>query len=484
MIHKGIFLYIFLVLSLCSIGQTNHYWTEQFGTRASFLGGAAIAGLKDNATVYYNPAAMSEVVDPSLSVNADAYRIRMSNVENAIGDGLDMKNVRFVSIPNLIAGILPLDTAKNKFSLGYAIIAKTVYNNKMDYLFNSQVNLLPQTNAPENYIATYKLQHQVNAVSAGFAGSYKINNHWRVGLSHFFEFEDFNYSQNVSVRALPEDYNPAYSLSMQSNIDFKYWYVIGTFNIGVQYLSEKLKLGLTWKPPSYNIVGKANAFREYQVNNLPIIASDSSFSIIDKGDNMAVKYKNNGSVAWGVQWNVSEKVKLYFSQELFFGHKTYQVYQVKSNDVDRYPTSLTNAEIESAIGTTHFLAYEKSLKTILNSGFGIEIKATDRLDLLLGMRTDFDAGRQQTYNYESIQLAVGKINMMHFSFGTSYKNYNNKRYDIGIEVGTALPNTQTSWANFSSPTIVSHLAGANTENMKYKQFMIKLLIGIALDFKK
>ena len=57
---------ILFITFLCSFGwsQDYHQWSEHFGARASLLGGAATAGLGDNATVYYNPAAMAYVEHP------------------------------------------------------------------------------------------------------------------------------------------------------------------------------------------------------------------------------------------------------------------------------------------------------------------------------------------------------------------------------------------------------------------------------------
>ena len=98
---------LFVMLCFCFINfsQDYHHWSEQFGARASFLGGAAAAGLGDNATVYYNSAAMSFVETPSLSISVNAYRISNIQLKNALGNGYDLKETQLTTMPNLISGI-------------------------------------------------------------------------------------------------------------------------------------------------------------------------------------------------------------------------------------------------------------------------------------------------------------------------------------------------------------------------------------------
>ena len=98
------------------------------------MAAATFAGAMDNSSVYYNPAAMGRILNPNLSINVDAYRLRNTNVENALGSGHDVKETRFLTIPNLIAGVLPLSSDSGKFRLGYALITKSTYNSKFDYL--------------------------------------------------------------------------------------------------------------------------------------------------------------------------------------------------------------------------------------------------------------------------------------------------------------------------------------------------------------
>lgn len=478
-----ILLYFFIVGIHFLHAQTHHYWTEQFGTTSSFLGGATFAGAMDNSCVYYNPSAMGRIQNPNLSINVDAYRLRNTKVQNALGTSHDVKETRFLTIPNLIAGVLPLSSDTGKFRLGYALITKSTYNSKFDYLANNSLDVIASQPGLENHITSFELQHQNYAFSAGFAGSYTINDQWSVGISHFFDFQNVRYKHSMDVKVIPESFSPENLLQSKSEIDLEYWNVSGSATIGVHYNSEKLKLGLIWRIPSYNIVGKAKNYRDYSVTNLYSAGVDSSFSIIDDRQNMQVLAKNNGSIGVGVQWQISRKLLLNFSQELFFPVRAQPLYEVNGSP-ERYPSTVSNADIQSLIGDRHFLAYEQSRKWVYNVGVGLKVNTTDRLDLFFATRTDFTYKNDEVYENQSIYMIDGNYNLLHFTFGTSYRNYNQKRYDIGVEVGTSISGDKSNWSNINDPSVTNHLVGVNEQNMKYKVLLIRLLVGITLDFNK
>jgi len=44
--------------------QDSHYWTNQYGTRATLLGGAVIGSVLDLSGTYYNPGGLSLIENP------------------------------------------------------------------------------------------------------------------------------------------------------------------------------------------------------------------------------------------------------------------------------------------------------------------------------------------------------------------------------------------------------------------------------------
>ena len=87
------------LLSICSFGQDNHYWNDQFGIKATALGGAAVGGLDDYSMVYYNAAAMTLVEKRALSFSMNAYQIRKFKQQNSLGRNKTSKAPSFQLFP-------------------------------------------------------------------------------------------------------------------------------------------------------------------------------------------------------------------------------------------------------------------------------------------------------------------------------------------------------------------------------------------------
>ncbi len=51
--------------------QETNYWTHALGTRSALMGGAVVAGVRDNSAIWYNPGALGFITNPSLSISAN-----------------------------------------------------------------------------------------------------------------------------------------------------------------------------------------------------------------------------------------------------------------------------------------------------------------------------------------------------------------------------------------------------------------------------
>ena len=64
--HKALVLLILLIVTLSLKGnaQDTHYWTHQYGTRSTLLGGLVIGSVLDLSGTFYNPGGLSLIDDP------------------------------------------------------------------------------------------------------------------------------------------------------------------------------------------------------------------------------------------------------------------------------------------------------------------------------------------------------------------------------------------------------------------------------------
>jgi len=434
-----IFLLLCYTLIINAINaQDYHQWSEHFGARASLLGGAATAGLGDNATAFYNSAAMAFVDDPSLSISVNAYRIRMLKIENALGDGLDLEETQFTSMPNLIAGILTFEK-RPKIRLGYAVLTRRSFSSKFDFLHEADQEVLPQFAGEERWVYSYNLNHQIMEYWAGIGLSYQVSKAFSIGLAHFGSYRDVKYSNSQEISILPQDYSGLEIYQVSNVQSFNYYNVKGIFKPSIALSLENFKFGLTVTTPSFNMFGKGQAYREIAYINFADISDEINVDvqIIDRVKDIKVVHKEHGSLAIGVSWKLGKKAWLHFSHETFFGGKKYYIFNVDEKP-SIYPDAFTEQQLEEGIlGGQNFLSLTEETEARTNVGIGLETKLAPRWDMYLGARTDFLYNEYHEEETRVMRVESSKWQLMHFSLGLVHLTKKNKRYTVGLEYGAA-----------------------------------------------
>ena len=84
--------------------QDAHYWTLQYGTRSTLLGGNVIGSVEDLGATYYNPARLALTSDLSFLLSAKVYQFDKVTVEDGAGEGVDARSSSFGGAPSLVAG--------------------------------------------------------------------------------------------------------------------------------------------------------------------------------------------------------------------------------------------------------------------------------------------------------------------------------------------------------------------------------------------
>jgi hypothetical protein len=418
--------------------QDYHHWSEHFGARASLLGGAATSGLGDNATVYYNPAAMAFVEDPSLSISVNAYRIRMLKIEDALGEGYDLEETQFNTMPNLIAGIMAFEK-RPRLRLGYAVLTRRAYSSKFDYLHEENQEILPQFSGLERTTFSYNMHHVLMEYWAGFGLSYQVSKHFSIGFSHFGIYRDVKYSSALAVNILPEDFSGLEVYRAANVQSFNYYNVKGVFKPSIALNLENFRLGMAFTTPSFNMFGKAKAYREISYINIADISDDVDVDIqvVDRIENMKTVHKENGSLAIGLSFKMGKKAWFHLTHETFFGGKRYYIFDA-SEKPSIYPDVLTDQQMKDILmGGENFISFSEETEARTNLGLGLEVKLAQRWDMYLGARTDFLYNEVTADRPNTMYVQSSKWQLMHFSLGAVHKTKKEKRYTVGLEYGTS-----------------------------------------------
>ena len=108
-----------LMLPLCA--QETHYWAQQQGSISTLMGGASVASIRDNSSIFYNPGLMSFNKNSSLSISANTYFINSLLIEDGAGNDLDLRSRALDIIPSIIAGVIK-DFENPGITLSYALL--------------------------------------------------------------------------------------------------------------------------------------------------------------------------------------------------------------------------------------------------------------------------------------------------------------------------------------------------------------------------
>lgn len=468
---------LILGFSFNAFNQDYHHWSEHFGARASLLGGAATSGLGDNATVYYNPAAMSFVDDPSLSITVNAYRVRHLKLENALGKGLDLKGTQLATAPNLIAGIVQLGK-KKKFRLGYGVISRRNYTAKYDYLHNENYEISSATAGEETFVASYNYFHSISEYWGGFGVSYQLTEGFSVGFAHYGIYRDVKYSNGYEMSVLPTDGSTGTVSSISTNNNFNYWNVKGVFKPSVALHVENFKFGAAFTTPSFNILGKSNVYRDYSIRGLnQLIGTDITF--IDRAEKQKVIHKEAAALAIGCSWRIGQNSWLHFTHETYFRKKYYLMWN-PDQQPNSYPQALEDSTIYNFFGQQNFLAFGEQDTSVTNFGLGFETIMGPRWDLYLGIRTDFLYNNRPYFLFNRIAVDASKWSLYHASLGVVHETKNAKRYTIGVECGFSGRKEYYHIADFTTPSLNNGLIGDGGLGAYGTQISGKLILEIVI----
>jgi len=144
---RGVLVGAFIAIYVLGIpadlaGQDSHHWTQQYGTRSIFLGGAVIGSVSDLSGTYYNPGALVLSTEPAFLLSAQAYQYRSLTIEDGAGVGIDLSSSTVRPTSDIIAGNIPFNWL-GKHRVAYSLVTRQRFNATLEALFDDTLDLLP-----------------------------------------------------------------------------------------------------------------------------------------------------------------------------------------------------------------------------------------------------------------------------------------------------------------------------------------------------
>lgn len=427
----ALLLLIFFFNSRMSEAQDDHYWAQQYGAMSTLMGGAMVGGVNDNSAVYYNPAALSFINNPSLSIDANVYKMDKIVIDDGAGEGINLNSAQLSVYPQIISGMLNLFKS-DRFRFSYAILTR----NHNNVLMNTRYIGKPDPGSPDDppspsvsFVGVYDYTNQLTEQWFGMGIGYKVNERLGIGATFYSCYRGQSYQLNNYVREVSSlDSSYAYGTKTTDEA-IKY----STFRLiakaGLSYISGPWKLGLTFTTPSIGLYGSGSVRRE--ISSISVSedpdAETQNFILADRQADVKTNYRHPLSIAIGMDFH-TDKTRFAFSAEYFFKIGTYHLMEATAEPF-LYPPSLQDsAKIESQI--SNFLHVENAAKPIFNVAVGFSQVLFKNLSLLMGASTDFSS---YTATSESKELLHGfsGFDIYHFSTGISYQRKKNT-FSVGF----------------------------------------------------
>jgi hypothetical protein len=478
-------------------GQSNNYWTRSFNEESSLLSGAVVGGGSGPTAIYYNPASISEVKASKLSLNASLFSFDFNNIQNALGDDIDIKSSRGNIEPRFISYMIK-SRRYEKWSFEVAILNNE--NSKMEITesVDKRIDILTAIPGEERYFAFYKHSNQFRDDWIGFGGSVKLHDRLFAGFSMFVTIKSLEYDNSLDIDAyslndsifVDNEYIPFYVAGYESSEYLKFNDYRLTWKAGMLYKTETFSIGVSLTTPSLGGIysdGKRVTRKEKQSNiTMPDTGEPvPDYIIVDYKEkkDVQVSYKTPFSIAAGFTYYFADGKRTFYSSVEFFS-KINPYRMVETQESPAIGPDFKSNEVLFS----EWLTYVSGAKPVFNVALGYSWTLKKDLLLMGGFRTDFNSIKnfdyQQYTGYHKVQSI--NLDLYHITCGLSW-NIFGQDIITGLQYSLGRNRNQQQLADLSDPVEYNTtenipLQGDRNYNMNVLYNSISLYFGASFNF--
>jgi hypothetical protein len=470
------YLIILVIFSLSSqiYSQDRHYWFQQFGGRSTLLGGSMIADAYDNSATFYNPGALGFVQNNMLSISANAYSVGYFKLDNALGDGQELHGFPFLLYPQLISGFVPF--AKNdKWKWAYSLISRNSSSFLMFDRYQDNRDVLKNVQGDEVYIAGFEVQSAKQEQWGGISVAHKINDNFSFGSTMYISYKSVNGYETLFYNAFPQTDNPIDTSG--NNLPFyvsklkesRYYYipiVSLIWKFGLAYQNNGYKVGFSATMPSINLdfMKYGDSQREISGSNLQI--EDvflTDFLFIGRQEDRQTRMNTPLSFALGFS-RVFDKGSIHLTGEYFFPVATHEILEAdKNTEIISTPSNDLNfVQVPN-------MSVVEAYRSVFNLAIGFEYRILPKIDLLTGLRTDFNNYDNLDYTGDNPpeDIYSSPWDLYHLTIGGTYIG-KKSNLTMGLQYSLGFGETD-QYQNFTdvSNSSIGGLQNPNLNKMNY-----------------
>ena len=396
----------FLVVMLAGLipgiagAQDAQYWTQQYGTRSTLLGGMVVGTVQDLSATYYNPGALALIANPDFIMSANIAqweRVKLTSTTNDTpnrDDGIGSNRVDFA--PDMFAGMINVDVLGAR-RLAYSVLVRQRFNFDIASRFVGVLNISEDPTVETASEIT--LQQNLTETWVGLTWSTQTDEESGFGITPYLAIRSQRTRNYLSLTSLNEE-------NVNSGIqthEFGYTNFRALIKAGYTTKLGGFGVGLTATSPSLHVWGQGDVYLQTSGTGFPGFPQILAAAHHEK---QRAEYRSPPSVALGAGYTHG-KGTLHTSFEYFFGVPEYHVMAppVSQGQTDGLP--LTLDLIHSTEG-------------VLNWGLAGEYQFTPSLKMFTSVIRDHstDAG---SGGQESQRVSVSTWDLTHLSLGGSFK---------------------------------------------------------------
>jgi len=394
------------LLALAAVGmpwqtaasQDSHYWTYQFGDRATLLGGMVVGGVVDLSAVYYNPGALSLLEDPGLFAATKTFemsRIAITAVPRGL---LELGEDRFGVAPSFFAGLAPFRFL-GKHKIGYSLFTRQKFRARINGTQLGGDDLIPALPGEENFLASLRLDAELNESWGGLTWSMPLGNLVGVGISQFVAGR----SQRSWTRSLAEVFDSGgVAIAALQEDAYEYFAYRMLWKVGLTAEWLGASLGLTLTTPGVRLFGSGKAETNTTVIQAAGPPGGNTF-VADYQDNLPATYRSPLSVAAGGTYAIAG-TRLYASAEWFQGEEEFDIMELAPF-------------VAQSTGDTVVQRVTQQLTGVLNFGFGVEQRFGEATRAYASFRTDRSAAIPEA----DTDVSVSSWNIYFLTVGATFR---------------------------------------------------------------
>jgi len=387
---------LILICFTCSFinAQDSHYWTNQYGTEASLLGGLVVGSKHDLSSTFYNPGTLALTTDQVLTISSDAYQITQVNITSKSPTVPNLESNTSGSAPSIVAFRLQLDEL-GKNQIAFSVLVREAV--EADF-YGRDINRTNTSGITANDGIIYADNFET---WIGFSWGRKIKEKIGIGISQYVALRSNRQRLQVINQVLDDPQTTA-SRIIFSDTYFNNFKIL--WKAGIFFDNRPLSFGFTVTTPSVNLF---NYTGESSINISQINSTgEEQFIAANDEDGLTSEFKTPFSLAFGAAYHF-EKTSFYFSAEWFAKINSYTV---------------LNTQPVIVVPTGEVIPNDNSLsrRSVINFGVGFHHKLGKDFSLYASIFTNNSAKNPN----EISKYSLSNYNILHFLGGVALK------YDI------------------------------------------------------